>query len=1022
MASSYANLSRAQLTYEYLHTNSTTHEFLFGALAELVDNSRDANATELQIYSVPNEKFRGGHIVSFLDNGCGMDPTEVSQVIQFGRSSKRETGAHHIGQYGNGLKSGSMRIGKDMILFTKKEETMSCLFLSRTFHEVEDIHEVIVPMPSWYVKTKKPYLPKDHSLERHQQEVDIITKYSPYRSIEELLLQFDHILGKGTNVMIYNLKLMDNGESELNFGKDEKDIIMADPHADEVYDILEYVQPERVSFRAYLTLIYCEPRMKIYIQNEKIFTKKVMHNLFRPKSYIYTSTRFKKRSELEADAAEKAAKIAEERAKELTTQAREANAKHKSTSKDGRTAIQLAVSKADQAKFDADLKKKIAESKRKSSKEPKTLNFTFGFNINKRRCDGLFIYNCNRLIRMYEKVGPQTEGGVKCAGVVGVVDVPYLVLEPTHNKQDFADQKEYKHLLKSMADHMLQYWKDSKIETQGITKFWDDFGYTGQWRDDPSDDGKYKMKRLMSVPYHLQCDKCLKWRFIPFNRKLVNYDIPLDWNCSNNSDANYTSCSKPEQKVTIQAGRLIKAIKNLDDKRAEEVRKLQEKLDKKQSEIKKKNREHSPSPERSPSPVARRKQPSRREPSPPQKAPPSAPTSSPAKSKSSRKQRSPSPKPNKKAESPSPLPKRRRAKSPSPPPATKKRVSSPPPRRSKVKSPSPSPKRRASVTTPNKNKEQTSNDKNKRKNDNTKDVNEDNTPLKKLKKSAAQNNQKEKPVVIEEVLSSNIYPLQCKVEAKMHNTWYAGTVVSYKKAGEKPTLRVRVKFDKHSQDKFDKLFYETDPTLRVRNISEEKKDLKKGLVNGTKMEDPSTAIASQSSTVVAVSSSITTDDKDAKGELLEKVTYMLRKCLCYFRAPDFEKDKREILSLTPEQLRNFPINTFFDDYERNIKQQLQITRENLTKRAEEAEKRLKEVEGDKTKAEKDLKESKQNLNKSSKTLKELRLGVNVMLRSILNEDEKLDANDSSENVDIYLKTIVDQISEGAAAAAASNTS
>jgi len=104
------------------------------------------------------------------------------------------------------------------------------------------------------------------------------------------------------------------------------------------------------------------------------------------------------------------------------------------------------------------------------------------------------------------------------------------------------------------------------------------------------------------------------------------------------------------------------------------------------------------------------------------------------------------------------------------------------------------------------------------------------------------------------------------------------------------------------------------------------------------------------------------------------------------------------------------------------KLQLQITRENLTKRAEEAEKRLKEVEGDKTKAEKDLKESKQNLNKSSKTLKELRLGVNVMLRSILNEDEKLDANDSSENVDIYLKTIVDQISEGAAAAAASNTS
>ena len=50
-----------------------------------------------------------------------------------------------------------------------------------------------------------------------------------------------------------------------------------------------------------------------------------------------------------------------------------------------------------------------------------------------------------------------------CGGVVGVVDVPYLVLEPTHNKQDFADAKEYRHLLKSMGEHLAQYWKDTNI-------------------------------------------------------------------------------------------------------------------------------------------------------------------------------------------------------------------------------------------------------------------------------------------------------------------------------------------------------------------------------------------------------------------------------------------------------------------------------------------------------------------------------------------------------------------------------
>jgi hypothetical protein len=45
-------------------------------------------------------------------------------------------------------------------------------------------------------------------------------------------------------------------------------------------------------------------------------------------------------------------------------------------------------------------------------KEPKELNFVFGVNIEHRDLDGMFIYNCSRLIKMYEKVGPQLEGGM----------------------------------------------------------------------------------------------------------------------------------------------------------------------------------------------------------------------------------------------------------------------------------------------------------------------------------------------------------------------------------------------------------------------------------------------------------------------------------------------------------------------------------------------------------------------------------------------------------------------------------
>lgn len=43
-----------------------------------------------------------------------------------------------------------MRIGKDFILFTKKEETMTCVFFSQTFCEGEGLSEVRVEIFLWF--------------------------------------------------------------------------------------------------------------------------------------------------------------------------------------------------------------------------------------------------------------------------------------------------------------------------------------------------------------------------------------------------------------------------------------------------------------------------------------------------------------------------------------------------------------------------------------------------------------------------------------------------------------------------------------------------------------------------------------------------------------------------------------------------------------------------------------------------------------------------------------------------------
>ncbi|XP_040859546.1 ATPase MORC2 isoform X2 [Ochotona curzoniae] len=553
----------------------TTHEFLFGALAELVDNARDADATRIDIYAERREDLRGGFMLCFLDDGAGMDPSDAASVIQFGKSAKRTPESTQIGQYGNGLKSGSMRIGKDFILFTKKEDTMTCLFLSRTFHEEEGIDEVIVPLPTWHARTREPVT---DNVEKFAIETELIYKYSPFRTEEEVMSQFMKIPGNsGTLVIIFNLKLMDNGEPELDIISNPRDIQMAETSP-------EGTKPERRSFRAYAAVLYIDPRMRIFIHGHKVQTKRLSCCLYKPRMYKYTSSRFKTRAEQEVKKAEHVARIAEEKAREAESKARTLEVRlGGDLTRDSRVMLRQVQNTAITLRREADVKKRIKEAKQRALKEPKELNFVFGVNIEHRYLDGMFIYNCSRLIKMYEKVGPQLEGGMACGGVVGVVDVPYLVLEPTHNKQDFADAKEYRHLLRAMGEHLAQYWKDIAIAQRGIIKFWDEFGYlSANWNQPPSSELRYKRRRAMEIPTTIQCDLCLKWRTLPFQLNSVEKYYPDTWICSMNPDPEQDRCEASEQKQKVPLGTFKKDLKTQEEKQkqlTEKIRQQQEKLE-----------------------------------------------------------------------------------------------------------------------------------------------------------------------------------------------------------------------------------------------------------------------------------------------------------------------------------------------------------------------------------------------------------------------------------------------------------
>ncbi|CAF4555661.1 unnamed protein product [Rotaria sp. Silwood1] len=573
MKDQYDCLNKAQLSFEYLHTNSTTHTFLFGALAELVDNSQDAGAKNLDIYTCKNPYLRGGFYLAFLDDGCGMNYDDVFNVIVFGKSAKRHSlDSTQIGQYGNGLKSGAMRISNDFILFTKKDNIGTCLFLSRTFHQEEHISQIMCPMPCFDLTSQKPIENTDnqqlngtrtytYDKNKHELEMYLITKYSPFKTIDDLFKQFSLIKSaSGTLIILYNLKLSDCGEPELNIKTDPYDILIDSKNRRNLFiDDDNSIPSEYRSLRAYVSILYYEPHMRITIQGRRVITKKLSYTLYKPRQYQFKSTRFKTRSEQEIKKSEKELLSLEERIREADSQVYHIQQQNEMTpSIDERIRLRKLQINAAELKDIANRLRNGLVKKRMEMNTTKTLTFIFGLNIQNRIADGIFVYNCGRLIKMYEKIGQPNKKTLYCRGVIGIVDIPSIVLEPTHNKQSFADEKEYQFLLKNMGEYMRQYWADTGIEHY-VKEFWATYGYRDDQLDRPPlNDPETIKRRQVAIPMLIQCDKCLKWRRLPYNgnAKVLTQNQLESWQCSDNTDILNNTCSANEKLEIIPEGEL----------------------------------------------------------------------------------------------------------------------------------------------------------------------------------------------------------------------------------------------------------------------------------------------------------------------------------------------------------------------------------------------------------------------------------------------------------------------------------
>ncbi|GJN07765.1 hypothetical protein PR202_ga25624 [Eleusine coracana subsp. coracana] len=267
---------------KFLHSNATSHKWPFGAVAELLDNAVDeiqnSGATRINVDKVIDHR-NGSPALLVQDDGGGMDPDSIRCCMSFGFSDKQSGSS--IGQYGNGFKISTMRLGADAIVFSRStksgEPTQSIGLLSYTFLVETGQKDVVVPVvccAKWWITSEicSPDKLNDSS--------DMFTDIGPH----------------GTKIIVFNLWANDDGNLELDFDTNPEDIMIRDaPNPEEINNSVKRVNENhlanrlRYSLRVYTSILYLQlpEYFKIILRGKEVARHCVAADLIYPECISY---------------------------------------------------------------------------------------------------------------------------------------------------------------------------------------------------------------------------------------------------------------------------------------------------------------------------------------------------------------------------------------------------------------------------------------------------------------------------------------------------------------------------------------------------------------------------------------------------------------------------------------------------------------------------------------------------------------------------------------------------------------
>ena len=227
------SLPRLKVAPDFLAKIKQSHPTPLSAWGDLIDNSREAGATDFTIdvrdRLGPSANWSHAHVlVVTTDNGCGMSESKMSEgLMGIGYTQKDlSTGQH----YGFGSTTSIPRIADNALVLSINEAGERTVgFISTKLATKLGASELITPQCTWSMRRDCGFEVLQRDVTKYGLNYDsrlaslkVINDHSPFQSEEQVLAEFDRMMADGaktgTRVVMWNLSSEHNVQAEDDIG------------------------------------------------------------------------------------------------------------------------------------------------------------------------------------------------------------------------------------------------------------------------------------------------------------------------------------------------------------------------------------------------------------------------------------------------------------------------------------------------------------------------------------------------------------------------------------------------------------------------------------------------------------------------------------------------------------------------------------------------------------------------------------------------------------------------------------